>query len=232
MPTSRNARYLWHRAEYEHWQVTDQAMYGPVVQESVQPAPDAGSADLVTATHVVTDEVRLEPTHGHTPGHVSIHISSRGEEARITGDLMHHLAQCAHPEESSSADSDGAQAEQTRRDFLARYAGSSDAGHRHPFRDAHRRPHRPRRGCSASRSNLFAARASRPAGARSAPHARGKICAACGRRRAWSALRGRGRMAKSFAARRRSGRAARGAAACRSRCAAAARRTRTRATGS
>ena len=38
------------------------------------------------------------------------------------GDVMHHPAQCAHPEWRSSADTDGAQAEQTRRDFLARYA--------------------------------------------------------------------------------------------------------------
>ena len=40
----------------------------------------------------------------------------------ITGDLMHHPAQCAHPEWQSNADADGAQAERTRREFLARYA--------------------------------------------------------------------------------------------------------------
>lgn len=122
VPTFPNARYLWHRGEYEHWSRTDQDIYGPVVQESVLPVYEAGLVDLVDASHVVTDEVRLEPTHGHTPGHVSIHISSRGEEAIITGDLMHHPAQCAHPEWPSSADSDPHQAERTRREFLARYA--------------------------------------------------------------------------------------------------------------
>ena len=122
VPTFRNARYLWHRGEYEHWSRTDQDIYGPVVQESVLPVYEAGLVDLVSATHAVTDEVRLEPTHGHTPGHVSIRISSRGEEAVITGDLMHHPAQCAHPEWHSSADSDPHAAERTRRDFLARYA--------------------------------------------------------------------------------------------------------------
>lgn len=122
VPTFRNARYLWNRAEYEHWLVTDQSLYGPVVQESVLPVHEAGLVDLVTPTHAVTDEVRLEPTHGHTPGHVSVRIVSRGEEAVITGDLMHHPAQCAHPEWRSSADFDGAQAERTRRDFLARHA--------------------------------------------------------------------------------------------------------------
>jgi glyoxylase-like metal-dependent hydrolase (beta-lactamase superfamily II) len=122
VPTFRHARYLWHRTEYEHWSRTEQDVYGPVVQQSVLPVFEAGLVDLVDATHAVTDEVRLEPTHGHTPGHVSVRISSRGEEAVITGDLMHHPAQCAHPEWHSSADSDPQQAERTRRDFLARHA--------------------------------------------------------------------------------------------------------------
>jgi glyoxylase-like metal-dependent hydrolase (beta-lactamase superfamily II) len=122
VPTFPNARYLWNRAEYEHWSKTEQSDYGDVVQESVLPVYEAGKVDLVTPDHGVTDEVRLEPTHGHTPGHVSVHVSSRGEEAVITGDLMHHPAQCARPDWRSSADSDGEQAERTRRDFLARYA--------------------------------------------------------------------------------------------------------------
>jgi glyoxylase-like metal-dependent hydrolase (beta-lactamase superfamily II) len=122
VPTFRNARYLWNRAEYEHWSKTEQSEYGNVVQESVRPVYEAGRVDLVGPTHVVTPEVRLEPTHGHTPGHVSVHIESRGEEAVITGDLMHHPAQCAHPEWRSSADSDGEAAVKTRREFLARYA--------------------------------------------------------------------------------------------------------------
>jgi glyoxylase-like metal-dependent hydrolase (beta-lactamase superfamily II) len=122
VPTFENARYLWNRAEYEHWSKTEQGEYGSVVQESVLPVYEAGRVDLVGPDHVVTNEVKLEPTHGHTPGHVSVHVTSRGEEAVITGDLMHHPAQCAHPEWRSSADSDGAQAERTRRDFLARYA--------------------------------------------------------------------------------------------------------------
>ena len=70
----------------------------------------------------VTDEVRLEPTPGHTPGHVSVHITSRGEEAVITGDLMHHPRSAHTPSGTAAVDSDGAQAERTRREFLARYA--------------------------------------------------------------------------------------------------------------
>ena len=52
-------------------------------------------------------------------------ISSRGEEALITGDLMHHPCQIARPEWSSIADSDPLQARHTREHMLARVADAS-----------------------------------------------------------------------------------------------------------
>jgi len=122
VPTFSHARHLWNKAEYDHWSVNDQAGFKEIIQESVIPVFDAGLVDLVKEDHVVTDEVRLEPTPGHTPGHVSIHIESRGDEAVITGDMTHHPCQIARPEWRSSADSDGELAEATRRTFLERYA--------------------------------------------------------------------------------------------------------------
>ena len=82
---------------------------------------DAGLADLVESDARITDEIRLEPTPGHTPGHHSVRITSRGEEAVITGDLMHHPVQMAHPEWGSNFDSDFDEAIATRRAFLERY---------------------------------------------------------------------------------------------------------------
>jgi glyoxylase-like metal-dependent hydrolase (beta-lactamase superfamily II) len=123
VPTFPSARHLFHRREYEHWDAQEDPVSTNVLAESVRPVFDAGLVDLVEGDHAVTSEVRLEPTPGHTPGHVSVHIRSRGEEAVITGDLMHHPVQIAHPEWGSNADVDGAQAEATRREFLARYAG-------------------------------------------------------------------------------------------------------------
>jgi glyoxylase-like metal-dependent hydrolase (beta-lactamase superfamily II) len=123
VPTFARARYLWSRREYDYWNGQHGEDYVSVLAESVRPVFDAGLVDLVADDHRVTDEVQLEPTPGHTPGHVSVHITSRGEEAVITGDLMHHPVQIAHPEWGSRADFDGVQAEATRRAFLARYAG-------------------------------------------------------------------------------------------------------------
>ena len=83
---------------------------------------DAGLADLVESDHKLTSEVQLEPTPGHTPGHVSVRISSRSEEAVITGDMTHHPCQLAHPEWSTVVDTDRDQAHKTRLDFFARYS--------------------------------------------------------------------------------------------------------------
>lgn len=122
VPTFPNARYLIARPEWEHWSQHQDPWTRIIMSDSVRPIFDAGLADLVEVDHQVHDTVRFEPTPGHTPGHVSIHLSSRGEEAVITGDLVHHPAQFARPDWGSSADSDAAQADRTRKAFMARYA--------------------------------------------------------------------------------------------------------------
>ena len=68
--------------------------------------------------------MRLEPTPGHTPGHVAVRIASRGQHAMITGDLTHHPVQWAEPQWGIDADSDGAEATRTRLRLLAEHTGS------------------------------------------------------------------------------------------------------------
>jgi len=121
VPTFPRARYLFARQEWEHWSRDAKASAAAVFQDSVRPIVDAGLADLVAMDHAITPEVRLEPTPGHTPGHVSVRISSQGSDAVITGDLMHHPAQCADLELKTRFDSDAAAATRTRREFLEKY---------------------------------------------------------------------------------------------------------------
>ncbi len=121
VPTFPGADYLFARDEWAHWKHEEQE-YGPVVEDSVQPIFDAGLAVLVDSDHAVSDEVRLVPTPGHTPGHVSVHIRSRGEEALITGDMIHHPCQIPHPDWTCLADTDGEQAMTTRQSFVNDYA--------------------------------------------------------------------------------------------------------------
>jgi glyoxylase-like metal-dependent hydrolase (beta-lactamase superfamily II) len=120
VPTFPNARYLMGSAEFAHWQDQhEREDMAAVFADSVKPVFDAGLVDLVATDHRVCDEISLVPTLGHTPGHVSVRISSQGQEALITGDFMHHPCQIAHPEWSSAADSDAAMAQQTRERMLA-----------------------------------------------------------------------------------------------------------------
>jgi glyoxylase-like metal-dependent hydrolase (beta-lactamase superfamily II) len=122
VPTFPNARYLFARTEWEHWDANDdETVYGPVLADSVRPVVEAGLVDLVDMDHRVCPEVCLEPTPGHTPGHVSVHIRSGGAEALITGDCIHHPVQMTRPDWCSSADVDQAQGLQTRETLLQRY---------------------------------------------------------------------------------------------------------------
>jgi len=125
VPTFPRARYLFARAEWEYWstlQGPEAEAFGDVLGDSVRPIVEAGLADLVETDHVVTGEVRLEPTPGHTPGHVSVRIRSKGAEGVVTGDLMHHPIQMARPDWGSAFDYDGEAAETTRRKFLEAHA--------------------------------------------------------------------------------------------------------------
>lgn len=122
VPTFPRAKYIFARTELEFWQADQEAEYAQVFKDSVQPILDAGQALTVDMTHVLTDEIRLEPTPGHTPGHVSIHLASGGREAVITGDMMHHPVQIAEPDWSSKFCTDKGQSARTRHAFCARYS--------------------------------------------------------------------------------------------------------------
>ncbi|MEZ4330798.1 MAG: MBL fold metallo-hydrolase [Myxococcota bacterium] len=125
VPTFPNARYLFAREEFDHW-ATEQ---GESKREdsavdlgySIRPIVEAGLHDLVPSRHMLTDEVFLEPTPGHTPGHVAVRIESRGQSAVITGDLVHHPVQLAEPHWGSHPDVLPERAVETRRAFVARY---------------------------------------------------------------------------------------------------------------
>ena len=113
--------------------------------DSVRPVIDAGLADWVASDHAVTAEVRLEPTPGHTPGHVSVRIRSQGDEAVITGDLMHHPIQCCEPGIAARFDVDPAQARETRLRFLREQAARRVLVLGTHFSGPDRRLDRPRR---------------------------------------------------------------------------------------
>lgn len=138
VPTFPKARYVFGKTEYEHWRDhSDTPEHAAVFNDSVKPIADAGLADLVASDHKLCDEITLIPTPGHSPGHMSIHIVSDGQQALLTGDAAHHPCQMAHLGWSSTADSDPEQSAVTRRELFGRFAdtptlvigGHYNAGH-------------------------------------------------------------------------------------------------------
>jgi len=123
VPTFPRARYLIGRTEFEHWrEQRENTAQRAVFADSVAPVFEAGLVELVGTEHRLSDELSLVPTLGHTPGHVSLRIESRGEEALITGDFLHHPCQMARPQWASSADHDAAEAQRTRLAMFRRLA--------------------------------------------------------------------------------------------------------------
>ncbi|MEZ5247184.1 MAG: MBL fold metallo-hydrolase [Acidimicrobiales bacterium] len=121
VPTFENARYIFAREEWEHWSSVEENHFAINFNDAVRPVVDAGLTELVDTDHQLCDEVRLVPTHGHSPGHVSVLIESGGQQALITGDSAHHPVQFAEPDWGVPADSDTVAAAATRRSMLAEY---------------------------------------------------------------------------------------------------------------
>lgn len=122
VPTFPNARYLLGRVEFEHWSAEAGEENQAILDDSVRPVIDAGLAEFVDMDHRLSPEVRLIPTTGHTPGHVSVVIESEGQTAVITGDMSHHPCQMAHPHWSPSFDSDPKASAVTRARMFAEWA--------------------------------------------------------------------------------------------------------------
>jgi glyoxylase-like metal-dependent hydrolase (beta-lactamase superfamily II) len=120
-PTFPKARYLLGRREYDFWSAHDDGEQQAMLGDSVKPIFDAGLVQLVELDHVISPEIRLTPSTGHTPGHVSVMIESEGERAVITGDMTHHPCQLAHPD-WSLGDNDPKAAALTRSRLFAEWA--------------------------------------------------------------------------------------------------------------
>jgi glyoxylase-like metal-dependent hydrolase (beta-lactamase superfamily II) len=73
-----------------------------------------------TLTITLTSELMAFPTPGHTPGHMSVLVSSQGEKAIITGDVLANPAQVTNPDWVFGFDMDPGSAVETRTALLDR----------------------------------------------------------------------------------------------------------------
>jgi len=121
VPTFTRARHLYTEADLAY--AKSSGMEGEdVFGDSIAPIFDAGLADVVAPDADLGHGLVLEPSPGHTPGHVSLWVESDGERAVITGDYLHHPVQFAEPDWAEIADADVELARRTRRRMMARAA--------------------------------------------------------------------------------------------------------------
>ncbi len=130
VPTFPNAKYIFHKREYEAWDAATKAGIerpgggGNVHRFNCEPIVEAGQALLVDDDFALDDRITLQPTPGHSPCHCCVHIRSGGQHAVVTGDLMHHALQVHQPDWSTIFCWDPAEAEVSRRRFFDEVAGT------------------------------------------------------------------------------------------------------------
>ena len=132
VPTFPNATYLFHRVEYDYWETheMDSSVGSGLTPresfvDSVLPVVEAGQAALVEGDYAIDDSLRLEPSPGHSPGHVFLNLDSAGSSAVFTGDVMHHPVQVALPEWNSRYCYEPAQSRATREAIVDRCADTA-----------------------------------------------------------------------------------------------------------
>ena len=114
VPTFPNAKYVFARDEYRSMEQE----YHQIFIDNVQPIMEAKQAVLVDLDYALDDEIWLEPTVGHSAGHVAVHVKSRQSHAAMCGDLIHSPLQLAEPGWSCNSDYDLAASAATRKKFL------------------------------------------------------------------------------------------------------------------
>jgi glyoxylase-like metal-dependent hydrolase (beta-lactamase superfamily II) len=121
VPTFPKARYVFSKGEFDYW--TERHAKAPSLPfgDSVLPVVAAGLAEFTSDDYALDDHVRLLPTPGHTPHHVAVAFGRGGDDAVMTGDLIHSPLQARYPELSPRFDVDGEMSATTRRAFLERY---------------------------------------------------------------------------------------------------------------
>lgn len=120
-PTFPNAQYYVSAKDWEACH--DPALIEdrfPNAPECVWPLEDLGVLNLMENGHGITSEITTLATPGHTPGHMSLLISSQGENGLVLGDVLHNTAQIENVDWVSRADIDPTQTRITRREMMDR----------------------------------------------------------------------------------------------------------------
>ena len=102
-----NARYRVHEADWKHFttnKILNDENRGKTTKHSVIPVHEQGALDLMNGETELAPGVVAFHTPGHTPGHMSLLISSRNQRAVLVGDILGSPMQASETELSYSPD--------------------------------------------------------------------------------------------------------------------------------
>lgn len=119
-PTFPNARYYVPKADWDIYTKRAGMSAFSYIKEQVTPLQDLGVLELIEGEQSLTSDLSALPTPGHTPGHTSYLVASRGERAIILGDAIHTQAQLQRTDWSPRADIDADQSSKTRSALVER----------------------------------------------------------------------------------------------------------------
>lgn len=120
-PTFPRARYWMSRKDWDACHQPDvQPTRFPNAPTCVWPLAELGLIEFMDGDHAITQDLTAVPTPGHTPGHVSILVTSQGQRALVLGDAAHSPVQIEQPDWVSRADMDPDLTRETRRALVER----------------------------------------------------------------------------------------------------------------
>lgn len=123
VPTFPNARYIFGRREWKHWQDPAGGLAllpenGPVIADSVLPVVEAGLAEFIDDGARIVDGIEIEAAPGHTAGQFVVKLVDGRDAMVFSGDCIHQPMQVYRPEWNSRFCEDAVTARHTRRRLL------------------------------------------------------------------------------------------------------------------
>jgi glyoxylase-like metal-dependent hydrolase (beta-lactamase superfamily II) len=122
-----NARYIIWKSEWDYWFSEEARLYCERTgrQAALEWAhnnllPVKNRVELLEKEKELIPGVSAIAAPGHTPGHLAVSISSRGQELLCLADTVHHAIHIEHPDWATGIDYSREQVNQTRRKLFDR----------------------------------------------------------------------------------------------------------------
>ncbi|MSP22176.1 MAG: MBL fold metallo-hydrolase [Dehalococcoidia bacterium] len=117
------ARYLVPRGDWEHYRTQEPPPRS--FSRDVAPLEALGVLELIDGEHTISPSLVTLHTPGHTPGHMSVVVTSQGQHAYVIGDAFLTPVDVAEPDWVTTWDWMPAPVRETRQMLLSRIESSN-----------------------------------------------------------------------------------------------------------